>query len=120
MTTLVVKRLANATWVIALAYMVAQWLIALRFGLLAATATALTLATGGFVAGIICLRQVQRGAKGILIPAVVGLLLNTVLIVAGIPNIIRASERRHTRLAHAGEVSHPCDYLPASADIVCV
>ena len=99
MATITVKRLANATWLIALVYMVAQWIVALRFGLFAATATTLALATGGLIAGIICLRQASRGTKGILIPAVVGLILNTVLIVAGIPTIMRAPERRHTVVA---------------------
>jgi hypothetical protein len=106
MATITVRRLANATWLIALVYMVAQWLVALRFGLFAATATTLALAIAGLIAGIICLRQASRGTKGILIPAVVGLILNTVLIVAGVPTIMRASERRHA-VAQTGAVSNP-------------
>ena len=107
MATITVRRLANATWLVALVYMVAQWLVALRFGLLAATATTLALATGGLIAGVICLRQASRGTKGILIPAVVGLILNTVLIVVGIPNVVRALERRKTGVAQTGAVSSP-------------
>jgi hypothetical protein len=96
MTITSVSRLANTTWLLALVYLVAQWAIALRFGLLAAAVVVLTLAVAGGSAALLCFRQaLKRGANAVLVPAIAGLILNAVAIVVVIPNIVRALERTH-------------------------
>ena len=84
------RRLANSTWLVAPVYLVAQWLIALRLGLFAEQTFVLVLAAAGCICAFVCLRQASRhGWRGILVPAVAGLLLNFVPLVVAIPNIVR-------------------------------
>lgn len=116
MTTTRLRRLANATWLVALVYLVAQWLVALHVGLLAAAAVVLTLAAGS-IAALVCLRQAwKHSAKGILVPAIAGLILNTVAIVVVIPNVVRAAKHSHARAAQTDAISTTFDHASASVE----
>jgi predicted membrane-bound spermidine synthase len=114
MTTTSVSRLANATWLVAVIYLVAQWLIALRFGLFAAAAVVLSLAIAGCIAALFCLRQaLKQSARAILVPAIAGMILNTAALVVVIPNLVKAGERRHAPTVHASATNTPIDHASA-------
>ena len=114
MTTTSVSRLANATWLGAVIYLVAQWLIALRFGLFAAAAVVLSLAIAGCIAALFCLRQaLKQSARAILVPAIAGMILNTAALVVGIPNLVKAGERRHAEAVHASAINRPIGHASA-------
>jgi hypothetical protein len=100
MTNTATRRLANSTWLLALVYLVAQWLIALRFGLFAAQTVVLALAAVGSICAFVCLRQAfKHGLKGILVPAIAGLILNVVALVIAIPNVARTAYGHDARVA---------------------
>lgn len=90
MTNTTTRRLAHLTWLAAPIYLVVQWLVALRLGVFAAQTLVLLLAAAGCICAFVCLRQAsRRGWRGILVPAIAGLLLNFVPLVVAIPSIVR-------------------------------
>ena len=115
MTNTTTRRLANSTWLLALIYLVGQWLIALRFGLLAAETLVLALAAIGCVGALVCLRQAfKHGLKGILIPAIAGMILNVVALIVAIPNVVKTVKHRDTRVALTSAVCRPFDHASGS------
>jgi hypothetical protein len=111
-TNTTVRRLAHSTWLLAVIYLVGQWLFALRFGLLAAETLVLVLAAVGCVGALVCVTQAfKRGLKGILIPAVAGMILNVVALILAIPNVAKTVKGRNTRVVLTSAVCRPFNHV---------
>jgi len=90
----VTKRVATATWLVIVLYLFASRFIRLLIGGVLADVLVFFLAVAGLVAAVVCLFLVPRhGRKGILIPAIVGLLLNALVLCIWIPNFLSARAR---------------------------
>ena len=96
------KRIATATWVVIVLYLFASRFIRLLIGPVIADVLVFFLAVLGLIVAIICLFLVPKyGRKGILIPAIVGLLLNALVLGIWIPNFLAARARARSTRPHS-------------------
>jgi Mn2+/Fe2+ NRAMP family transporter len=88
------RKLATATWLVIVLYIFASRFIRLAVGPILTDLLVFLLAIAGLIVVVVCLFLVPRyGRKGILIPALIGLLINTLVLCIWIPNFLSARER---------------------------
>ena len=93
-----IQKLATASWAIPLIYAFAARLVGLVIGRVLADVLVFVVASVGFVVAIACLIAMTRyGRKGILAPAIGGLLLNAIVLAIWIPNFLAARDRARAR-----------------------
>ena len=88
------KKLAHATWIVILVYIFANRFVGLVIGRTLADLLVFFLAVAGLLASIYCLVRMRTyGRKGILAPALAGLLINVLILCIWIPNFLAARAR---------------------------
>ena len=98
------KALATASWLMLIAFIFGKRYIGAVIGPLLSDLMVFFIAILGIILALLCFTQVPRlGRKGILIPAIIGLLLNGLMLAIWNPNFLTA--RRRAREQRAQHVS---------------
>jgi hypothetical protein len=101
-----IQKLATASWAIPFVYAFAARLVGLVIGRVVADMLVFVLAVAGGLAALFCLALLPRyGRKGILAPAIAGLLLNGILLSIWVPNFLAAREHARSGVASASTAS---------------
>lgn len=95
-----IQKLATASWAVPLLYAFMAPIAAFVVGRALADMLVLVIAVAGGVAALVCLIAMTRyGRKGILLPAIGGLLVCGIVLGIWIPNYLAAREHARSRTA---------------------